>query len=294
MIRIQNSLHSSIAQALFLRMILAGSLLVSTGSAHAEDDSRLAVKTSIVNTTYNTFETGSGWEATMGPLTKNFGGIACDNVAAQQGDAKKYRNDEYAIWFVAPSDNIAQLGIQRCARNPYGGEPSCQENWNFCGRKLRIKCQSGARWCAPAGQTSLLSEIVNGKRPINNYLPEYYIDKTKAAVGASAPVPRSIVLYITDFCPAGHSENSKTGQCQTPQLDISTPAFLMLGKQNSQGYIDSGLELDVELLSEGDASPVGPEFGQAQGAGDYPKCQQAGSDADGDGWGWENGQSCRV
>jgi hypothetical protein len=257
-------------------------------------EERVQVKTSIINTTFNTFPSDSGWEATMGPLTKNFGGIACDNVAAQQGDPQKFRRGDYAVWFVAPSDNIPQVGLKRCGPNPYGGEPSCVENWSFCGRKMRITCKPGSRWCAPVGGQTLLGDMIGGKRPLNNYIPEYYVDKTKLSVGAAARVPRSVVLYITDFCPANHSENTKTNQCQTPQLDISTSAFLMLAQQNAQGYIDSGLELDAHLLPEGDPSPAGPEYGFGESSPGFPSCQDPKSDPDGDGWGWENGQSCRV
>ena len=140
---------------------------------------------------------------------------------------------------------------------------------------------------------TLLNEMVTGKRPINNYLPEYYVEKTKSAVGAAA-VPKSVVLYITDFCPAAHSDNLKTAQCQTPQLDIATSAFLVLARQNQQGYIDSGLDLELELLPEGDQSPAGPEYVSGPGNTPYPKCVEPSSDPDGDGWGWENGKSCRV
>lgn len=284
-----------------LASVLTPVLLTLAANAFAEsswyDIIRFNVRTSIVNTTGNTYPTGSGWESSMGPLTPQFGGIACDQVASQNGDARKYRNGDYALWFVAPSDLIPQMGMTRCSANPYGGEPSCMENWHFCGRKIRVRCQAGARWCAPAGQTSLLSQIVQGQRPANNYIPEYYVDKTREAVGGGAAVPSSVVLYVTDFCPSGHSVNARTGQCQGPQLDISTPAFLLLARQNEQGYIDSNLELDAELLPDGDGTPIGPQYGEGSDSGafpNFPKCSNTSSDPDGDGWGWENGVSCHV
>lgn len=241
-------------------------------------------KGSIVNTTFNTWWKDGSWESTMGPLTSFDGGIACDHKAKQLGHARKFREGDYAIWFVAPSDTLNQLGLSRCGPNPFGGEPSCHENWDLCGRKIRVTCRDDNPWCAPPGSTSLLADINRGRVPQNNYIPEYYRQKTQEEVGRQPSVPRSIVLYITDFCPQNHSHNIPTGQCQGPQLDISTSAFLLFGKQNAQGYIDSNLEFDVELLAENDSSPAGPEWSEKS---PYPYCHSNQGKGYGDQWVWQ-------
>jgi hypothetical protein len=95
---------------------------------------------------------------------------------------------------------------------------------------------------------------------VNNYVPDYYVKATTEALGAAPPVPKAVVLYITDFCPAAHSENQASGHCQKAQLDLATSAFLLLSQQNAQGYIDSQLDLEVELLPEDDSTPAGPVY----------------------------------
>lgn len=241
-------------------------LAAFTAHCHSSESSRTAstsapilveTTSSIVNTTYNTWQKDGRWEATMGPLNPHKGGIVCDNVDT------RFREADYALWFVAPSDVIPELGLQRCGPNPHGGEPSCVENWQLCGRKLRVQCKVGSRWCATPGMASLLSDFNADRIPINNYVPDYYVQKTSAALGSSPLAPDSVVLYITDFCPSAHSSNQSSGHCQKPQLDLSTAAFLLLSQQNAQGYIDSQLDLLVELLPEGDPTPAGPQYPNA-------------------------------
>ena len=214
---------------------------------------------SVINTTYNTSYKEGRWTATMGPLTDFFGGLACDHRAMEKGDGDLYRKGDYAVWFIAPSDAIQMLGLKHCGPNPYGGEPSCQENWDFCGRKIRLSCQQGNAYCASPGSPSLLADINSGRGPKNNYIPDYYVQRTVERVGTHPSVPQSVILYITDFCPKDHSENSKSGNCQGPQVDVSTPAFLLLARQ-SNGYINGDVPYQVELLDAGDQTPAGPQW----------------------------------
>lgn len=238
-------------------------LAISLLHCHSSETSRMTASqsslsmdatSSIVNTTYNTWEKDGRWEATMGPLNPRKGGIVCDNVD------EKFRTGDYALWFVAPSDVMPELGLKRCGPNPHGGEPSCVENWQLCGRKLKVQCKAGSRWCGTPGQPSLLSDYNAARIPVNNYVPDYYVKQTSLALGSSPVVPDSVVLYITDFCPSAHSHNQASGHCQKPQLDLSTAAFLLLSQQNAQGYIDSQLDLEVTLLSEDDQTPAGPQY----------------------------------
>jgi hypothetical protein len=218
-------------------------------------------RSTIVNTTFNTYYKDKEWTATMGPLHKGFGGIACDNKGKSEGYTNKYRDGAAALWFVAPSDALWQFGMKYCSPNPHGGEPSCSENWSLCGRKIRIRCKAGNPWCAKYGEANLLSQMKWGQNPQNNYIPDYYVKKTSDALGQKYNhIARSVVLMITDFCPAGHSTNKQTGQCQGPQLDIATSAFLVLSKQNAEGWINSNMQLEAQLLDNQDASALGPEY----------------------------------
>ncbi len=235
-------------------------VLCLSNSQSAVSQTAYQVHGSIVNTTYNTYYKNGRWEATMGPLTPYQYGIVCDNVAIAQGQPNKYREGDYALWFVAPCDGLASLGLKSCGANKNGGEPSCVENWQLCGRKVRIQCRSDSPWCNTIGSPTLLAELNQGRQLRNNYIPWYYQDLTTRYVGRTPSTPKSIVLYITDFCPAQHSENKATGHCQGMQLDVSTSAFLLLGRANEQGWIDTGLKYDVRLLPEGDASQPGPEW----------------------------------
>ena len=212
---------------------------------------------SIVNTSYNTWwDNQSGkWVSTMGPLSPTVGGLTCDNV-----DRYKFRNGSAALWFVAPSDQLAQLGVKYCGYSKDGHEPVCQDNWWMCGRKIRIWCNGQNSWCAKPGEPSMLSQINSGHIPVNNYLPDYYVRQTSAWIGSYPSVPRSMVLVISDFCPRDHSQNRQTGNCQGPQFDVSTAAFLLMGKMNDQGYINANLEYYAQLLPEWDQSSPGPEW----------------------------------
>lgn len=244
-------------------------------------------KGTIVNTTANTWWKNGRWESDMGPLTSFEGGIACDQRARELGNPRKFREGDYAVWFVAPSDMTNQLGLKRCTPNVFGGEPTCSENWDFCGRKLRLTCKEGHPGCAQPGTPSLLAQINKGEGPRNNYIPEFYRQATQQLTGLEPTTPRSIVLYITDFCPHNHSQNSPFGHCQGPQMDVSASAFLLMGKQDNQGYIDGNLEYQVELLDENDPSPAGPEWGSKA---PYPYCQANGGQGYGDQWWSEYGK----
>ena len=213
------------------------------------------IKGSIVNTTYNTYYDQGRWVSSMGPLNSRHGGLVCDNV-----DGQRFRNGSAKLWFVAPSDSLAQFGVKYCGSNTNGHEPACQDNWYLCGRKIRIRCNSQSEWCNKPGNSSLLSDMNSGRHPVNNYLPDYYVQETSSWVGKYVTTPRSIVLVISDFCPKDHSDNRRTGNCQSPQFDISTAAFLLLGRMNDQGYINTSLDYTGELLSEYDQSSPGPEW----------------------------------
>jgi len=220
----------------------------------ADSGSTTWAKGSVINTTDNTWNDNGDWQSTMGPLNKNKYGIACDGAGSYD-----YRSSNQ-LWFVAPSDSFPKFGIKTCGANPNGGEPSCSENYSFCGRKVRVSCKSGNPWCGIPGQQSILAKIKAGSPPTNNIIPQYYIDQTANQLGSSPNVPKSVVLTIVDFCPAGHSANKASGACQGPQLDMSAAAFLLLGKENAQSYIDTNLDVNVELLTAGDSTVPGPQY----------------------------------
>lgn len=245
--------------------------------------------TSIVNTRANVTQSENGWISDMGPLNPAFGGIACDNKAGAEGDWQRYRRGDALLWFIAPSDTMQEFGLKLCGPNKHGHEPTCEENYQLCGRKIRVRCSPGSPWCARAGEETLLSQISRGEVPVNNDAPDYYVNETRRAVGEGAKVPTSIVLVINDFCPKGHTVNIRNGACQVPQLDISTSTYLMLGVENAQGYTHTDLGLNAELLAPDDQSSLGPEY--PDGA---RTCSPAAKDPDGDGWGWENNKSCRM
>lgn len=209
---------------------------------------------SIINTTENTFISDGKWQSTMGALTTERGGLACDNIVNDM----RFHQGDYRHWHVAPSDSIMQMGIKKCSINP-GAEPSCFENWDLCGRKVRVKCLD-TEYCGQSGEPSLIAQINAHHPPANNYLPSVFVDELTQTLGKAPRVAKSVVLYITDFCPAEHSNNKKSRQCQRPQVDISTSAFLLMGKTNPQGYINTNLDVSVELLDAGDPASVGPEY----------------------------------
>lgn len=212
---------------------------------------------SIVNTNENTYLNNGVWESTMGPLSTSRGGLACDNVAPDM----RYHTGDYKLWYLAPSDAEKFLNMKKCSPNTQGkrSEPSCYQNWDLCGRKVRVKCLD-TEFCGKRGELSLASNIEAGMPIVNNYLPMVFVKELSQLLGAKSKAPDSIVLYITDFCPADHSNNIKLNQCQRPQVDISTSAFLLLGKANKAGYINTGLDVSVELLPPDDATAVGPEY----------------------------------
>lgn len=230
-------------------MLLSG---CQTGGTKITKDA--IVPMSIINTTDNTFLTDGTWQSTMGPLSNQFGGLACDNTV---GDMR-FHTGNYRYWHIAPSDSISLMGLKRCSKDS-SSEPSCSENWNYCGRKVRVKCLD-PEFCGRSGGASLLSQINRNKRPENDYIPTVLVDELTQKVGRHPKTASSVVLYITDFCPANHSENRKNHQCQGPQVDISTSAFLMLGKTNEEGYINSNIKVSIELLDEHDPTPVGPKY----------------------------------
>lgn len=211
---------------------------------------------SIVNTTDNTFLKDGTWQSSMGALSTVKGGLACDNVAPDM----KFHKGDYRLWYLAPSDAKNFLSMKKCSHNIQGkdSEPSCFENWDLCGRKVRVKCLD-PEFCGKSGEPSLVSQINTHAPPVNNYLPNIIVNELSQALGKNPKTAGSVVLYITDFCPAVHSNNIKSQQCQRQQVDISTSAFLMLGKTNAQGYINTNLDVSVELLDPNDATPVGPE-----------------------------------
>lgn len=209
---------------------------------------------SITNTTDNTFQKNGKWQSSMGALTTFKGGLACDNVAPDM----KFHKGDYRLWHVAPSDSINFLGMKKCSPNSGKGEPTCSENWSLCGRKIRVKCLD-AECCGQSGEQSLASQINLKAPPVNNYVPNIIVEELSKTLGLHPRTAGSVVLYITDFCPAEHSNNVKSKQCQRDQVDISTAAFLMMGKINARGYINTNLDVSVELLDTNDATPVGPE-----------------------------------
>ena len=224
---------------------------------------------SIVNTTDNTWKSGKSWTANMGPLKPGFGGIACDNV-----DANRFRSGEAAVWFVAPSDSLMAnlLGDSNVyCQSPGFGEPRCQKLESYCGRKIKVTCDEqgssdsyGQSWCAKPGVDNNIYGDYSKLNAGSNYIPEIYRSLTASSVGgnsAAAKGARYVVVMITDFCPKYHTLNQKTGQCQGPQIDLSTPAFLMMGKVNN-GYIDSSnfIHYNLEFLPEGSSEALGPHF----------------------------------
>lgn len=236
--------------------LATGSLLLLLLSACTTDgwDRHDTMRMTIINTTDNTYRKNGEWRSNAGPLSDSFGGLACDNAV---GDMR-YHSGEYFLWHLAPSDSTSLLGMKKCASNGYG-EPSCAENLQLCGRKVRIKCLT-TEYCGQQGEPSLLSQINHNVPPINNYLPNVYVDELTRQVGKYPKATPSMVLYITDFCPASHSDNKRSRQCQGPQIDVSTPAFLLMGKTNDQGYINTNVKISVELLDANDTTPAGPEY----------------------------------
>lgn len=212
---------------------------------------------SIVNTTDNTFVKNGAWQSSMGALTKTKGGLACDNVAPDM----KFHRDDYRLWYLAPSDAEGFLGMKRCSPNQQSKkkEPSCFENWDLCGRKVRVKCLD-PEFCGNIGEPSLASKINANEAPVNNYVPEIILTELSKTLGKHPKTAESVVLYVTDFCPAEHSNNLKSNQCQRQQVDISTSAFLVMGKANDAGYINTSVDVSVELLDSDDATPAGPEY----------------------------------
>ncbi|ATX82925.1 hypothetical protein Ga0123462_2090 [Mariprofundus ferrinatatus] len=209
---------------------------------------------SVINTTDNTFIMDGKWSSTMGALTTKRFGLACDNTVSDM----RFHHGDYRHWFVAPSDSPALLGMKKCSKDSQS-EPSCIENWNLCGRKVRVKCLDD-EFCGQSGEPSLIAQINDNNPPTNNYLPGGIVEDLTQALGKRPKVAKSVVLYITDFCPAEHSNNIKSRQCQRAQVDVSTPAFLLMGKTNPQGYINANVEVSVELLDSKDPTPVGPEY----------------------------------
>ncbi|PJA31771.1 MAG: hypothetical protein CO187_07565 [Zetaproteobacteria bacterium CG_4_9_14_3_um_filter_53_7] len=209
---------------------------------------------SIVNSTDNTYFADGKWQSTMGAMTTKRFGLACDNTVK---DMRLHQGD-YRHWFVAPSDSTRLSGMKKCSKDSQS-EPGCSENWNLCGRKVRVTCLDD-EFCGESGETSLIAQINNHKPPTNNYLPGVIVKELTRTLGKSPKVAKSVVLYITDFCPAAHSNNKKRKQCQRAQVDVSTAAFLMMGKKNRQGYINTNVDVSVELLDSKDPTPVGPEY----------------------------------
>ena len=209
---------------------------------------------SIVNSTDNTYFSDGKWKSTMGALNSKRFGLACDNTVKDM----RLHHGDYRHWFVAPSDSTKLLGMKKCSKDSRS-EPSCIENWNLCGRKVRVTCLDD-EFCGQSGESSLIAQINNHNPPTNNYLPGVIVKELTQRLGKSPKVAKSVVLYITDFCPAEHSNNKKSKQCQGPQVDVSTSAFLMMGKTNPQGYINTNVDVSVELLDSKDPTPVGPEY----------------------------------
>jgi len=212
------------------------------------------MKMSIVNTTDNTFFADGKWKSTMGALNADRFGLACDNTVNDM----RFHHGDYRHWFVAPSDSTKLQGMKKCSKDSQL-EPNCIENWNLCGRKVRVTCLDD-KFCGQSGETSLVAQINNHNPPTNNYLPSVIVKELTQALGKSPKVAKSVVLYITDFCPAEHSSNKKSNQCQRAQVDVSTAAFLMMGKTNPQGYINTNVDVSVQLLDSKDPTPVGPEY----------------------------------
>lgn len=209
---------------------------------------------SIINTTDNTFFTNGEWKSTMGALTTKRGGLACDKAVNDM----RFHEGDYRHWYLAPSDSTTLIGMKKCSKNSRA-EPSCIENLALCGRKVRVKCLD-SEYCGRNGELSLIAQINDNNPPTNNYLPKVLVEDLTQALGKYPRIAKSVVLYITDFCPADHSNNIRSKQCQRPQVDISTSAFLVMGKTNPQGYINTNLDASVELLDAEDPTPVGPEY----------------------------------
>lgn len=220
---------------------------------HAPGKHGHGVPMSIVNTTDNTRYVNGAWQSDMGPLTTQQGGLACDNTVEDM----RFHAGEYMYWHIAPSDSMSSLGMVACSPNEQG-EPSCSENWHLCGRKVRVKCVD-PEYCSKPGQPSLASVIRKRNAVQNNYIPGFFVDELTQLYGRNPKPAESVVLYITDFCPSQHSSNRANKQCQGPQVDISTFAYLLMGKPNEYGYINSNMRVAVELLPPGDPTPVGPE-----------------------------------
>jgi len=212
------------------------------------------VRMTIVNTTGNTYKADGKWLSTDGPLSNRPGGLACDNTV----NDKRFHSGEYRYWHVAPSDATALLGMRKCAKSA-NGEPGCSENWHLCGRKVKVRCLD-YEFCNLGGGPSLLSRINNNEHPVNNYIPKVFVDELSLLLGQHPKAATSVVLYITDFCPSAHSGNKLRRQCQRPQVDVSTSAFLLMGRTNEEGYIDTNLEVSVELLDADDPTPAGPLY----------------------------------
>lgn len=189
----------------------------------------------------------------MGVRNPGIHGIACRKYSQQAG--VNFDSGKAFVFYVAPSDALFK---KVCARNPYGGEPSCAEIADECGKRIEITCNDPVH-CTQPGEKSLFSKMyaegfrdaknqnsIDSMNDLANILLTKYQSKfpNKAAL-ANVKTPKSIVLVINDFCPQLHSANA--GNCAGPHLDVSNAAYLLYGKANAQGYISPNVNVNFKF-----------------------------------------------
>jgi hypothetical protein len=196
----------------------------------------------------------------MGVRKPGIDGIACRKFAGQAG--VNFDSGKEFVFYVAPSD--AFFG-KTCAKNPYGGEPTCHEVADQCGKRVEISCNDPEN-CTRPGERSMFSKIIAGEfrdakgqnstdsvNDLANILKSHYAGLDINNI----PTPKSIVLVVNDFCPKNHSKNG--GHCSGPHLDISNAAYLLYGKANAQNYISPNVKVNY-IFHDNKTTELGPKW----------------------------------
>lgn len=186
----------------------------------------------------------------------------------QDGDGSagvNFQGENEFVFYVAPSDSF--FG-KECKPNPWGGDPTCEEIKDYCGKRIELTCNDPKK-CGAPGELSMFSQMAatkwrdaKGQNSEDSYqdLVKYFQNR-KMDIN-QIKVPRSIVLVINDFCPKNHKDNS--GHCASPHVDVSNAAYLLYGKVDrssnpSNNYIDPNVNVQVRFIND-KTTPLGPRF----------------------------------